>query len=173
MSQPCLEPQLSSRQRLPPSLEPEAPCRHHPSPSPLPLSPHRCLEEAEAEAGNRGEAEEAGARREAEVGCREEEAGMETRGMRRRAEEVLQVLLGLEKGNVFVNTKMASLATVIEETDPWLQPRLWGVLRQAGPVSVSPVPGCPLVPRNFPPRLETPTGRPRSDRSHRNTACAL
>lgn len=110
MSQPCLEAQLSSCQRLPPSLELEALCRHHPSPSPLPLSPHRCLEEAEAEAGNRGGAAEAGGRKEVGAGCREEEAGMETRGMRRQAEEVLQVLqvlLGLEKGNVFINMKMA------------------------------------------------------------------
>lgn len=102
---------------------------------------------------------------------------METRGMRCQAEEVLQVLQvlpGLEKRKRFkFNVKTAALATVIEETDLWLQPRVWVVLGQAGPASVSPLPGCPLVPRNFPPRLETPTGRPRSDRSHRNTACAL
>lgn len=65
------------------------------------------------EAGNRGGAAEAGGRREVEVGCREEEAEMETRGMRRQAEEVLQVLQvlpvlpGLEKGNVLINMKMA------------------------------------------------------------------
>lgn len=59
------------------------------------------------EAGNRGGAAEAGGRREVEVGCREEEAEMETRGMRRQAEEVPQVLLGLEKGNVLINMKMA------------------------------------------------------------------
>lgn len=59
------------------------------------------------EAGNRGGAAEAGGRKEVGVGCREEEAGMETRGMRRQAEEVLQVLLGLEKGKVFINMKMA------------------------------------------------------------------
>lgn len=59
------------------------------------------------EAGNRGGAAEAGGRREVEVGCREEEAEMETRGMRRQAEEVLQVLPGLEKGNALINMKMA------------------------------------------------------------------
>lgn len=48
--------------------------------------------------GSPGEAAEAGGRREAEVGCREEEAEMETRGMTRRAEEAL---LGLRKGKSF------------------------------------------------------------------------
>lgn len=47
------------------------------------------------EAGNRGGAAEAGGRREVEVGCREEEAEMETRGMMRQAGEAL---LGLRKG---------------------------------------------------------------------------
>lgn len=43
---------------------------------------------------------EAGGRREVEVGCREEEAEMETRGMTRQAEEAL---LGLRKGKVLIN----------------------------------------------------------------------
>ena len=47
--------------------------------------------------GNRGEAVGAEGRREVEGGCREEEAGMETRGMMCQAEEAL---LGLKKANV-------------------------------------------------------------------------
>lgn len=66
------------------------------------------------------------------------------------------------------------LATVkIEETDLWLQPQTWVFLCQTGRASVSRYPGCSLYPRNCPPWLETPTGKPRSDRSHRNIACAL
>lgn len=51
--------------------------------------------------GNQGGAAGAGGRREVEVGCREEEAEMETRGMMRQAEEAL---LGLRKGKVLINT---------------------------------------------------------------------
>lgn len=50
--------------------------------------------------GNQGGAAEVGAHREVEVGCREEEAEMETRGMMRQAEEAP---LGLRKENVLIN----------------------------------------------------------------------
>lgn len=88
-----LEVKRASCQRLPQSPEQEALCHyHHPSPSPLPLSPLRCLEEEVEEVGSLGGAAEAGERREVEVGCQEEEAEMGTRGKMHQAEEVLLVL---------------------------------------------------------------------------------
>lgn len=53
---------------------------HHPSPSPPPLSLHRCQEVEEEVAVSPVEEVGAGGSRRAAVGCQGEEAGMETRG---------------------------------------------------------------------------------------------
>lgn len=90
--QPCLEVKGASNWHLPQCQELEVLHRcHHPSPSPPPLSLHRCQEGEgeEVEVVSLGvEAEVAGSPK-GEVGCQEEEVEMGTTWMRHWAEEVL------------------------------------------------------------------------------------
>lgn len=86
----CLEVKEASHRHLPQFQELEALRHyHHPSPSPPPLSLHRCQEGEEVEAVSLEGEVEVGGSWKVEVGCQAEEVEMGTRRMVHWAEEVL------------------------------------------------------------------------------------